>query len=64
MFRGGEMASKFRGDGYSAQIDKIGAKYMLTLRDSRGRLFGRRRYGTYDMARDEMWRYSNRWRVA
>lgn len=58
------MATKFRGDGYSAQIDKIGKQYMLTLRDSRGRLFRRRRYGSYDSMREEMWRISNRWRVA
>lgn len=58
------MTTNFKGAGYSAQITRYQNGFMLTVRDRKGRIFRRRRHGTYKDATNEMWRYSDKWRVA
>lgn len=58
------MTASFRGNGCSAQITEHPGGFVLTLRDSGGHIFRRRRHATKDGAAREMWRYSKKWRAA
>ena len=54
----------YRGNGFTATIDKVGKMFMLTLRDRWGHLVRRRRYRTHGEATDDMMRYLDSRRAA
>ena len=54
----------YRGNGFTATIEKAGKIFILTLRDRRGHLVRRRHYLTRGEATDDMMRYLGAGRAA
>jgi hypothetical protein len=55
--------TSYVGDGFRAEIMRLRSGFVLTIRDSHGHIVRRRKKSTFKVANDEMWRFSNRWRV-
>lgn len=56
--------SMYRGNGFTATIEKVEKIFILTLRDRRGHLVRRRHYLTHGEATDDMMRYLGAGRAA